>query len=529
MDKNQRWIRATPELFFDNHLIEMVQDVRRVFHSPVKRPDPLITRDSSWEAYLSFNDAAWNVIHDTSEDVFRCWYEDAHFDFKRIGQTNVDITDPRVSGSRVCYATSPDGLNWIKPRLELMPVSGRPTNIVFGDWNEGQAHFGAVHAISVLDDRLDSDVTVRFKMLFQHITRASPLTDVVTDTGQVHECLQSPIRLASSPDGIHWRVDDHQLDFGGLGPRLGDVIRLTRDWDTGAYLLYTRHPNAWNPLLNPKNPHSRAWSLPYYPADPAKNNKRRIWLCQSWDLLHWSEPQEVLIPDDTDDNLDESFNSLGMLRIGNVRVGFLNVLHMVDGTADVQLVHSRDGVCWQRSPHRKSFLSTGLVDDWDAYMVSMPTAPIECGDELWLYYGGANLHHNWWLVGSREGLDLPEVHRPTEFSSGMGLAILRKDGFVSLNATVREGIVVTRPVRLSGWPLFFNARCQAGGYLDVEIVDADDNVIPGFLRSNFQRFSGDSTRSLIQWQGAPTIPLDRPVKLRFFMLHCDVYSICTAF
>ena len=528
MHEADRVIGDSPQLFFDDLLIEMVQDVRRVYHRPEKRAGMLIRRDRPWEAILSFNDSPWDVLYDEGEGIFRCWYEDAHYDFDRMRATNVDITDPRVSGNRVCYAHSRDGLNWMKPDLNVMPLRGKPTNIVFGDWDDGKAEFGSVHVAAVLDDALEEDSAKRFKMIFQHITAESPETDVTTDTGDQLEVLQSPMRLATSPDGIHWTVDPRGLDFGGLGPRLGDSTRLTQDVDAGHYILYTRHPNAWNPPLNPKNPRSSAWSLPYYPEDPAKMNKRRVWRCESRDLIQWNEPYEVMVPDDTIDNLDESFNVLGHMRVGDIYVGFPSVLQTVANTKDVQLAYSRDGIRWQRVGKRRPFIPNGEPGAWDSCLTSLPTPPIERGDELWVYYGGSNYHHNWWMVGSREGLDLPEVRRPMDGISGMGLAILRKEGFVSLNATVREGIIVTRPLRLSGEQLMLNAVSPPDGYLDVEVADLNDDVLSGLSRAEFIRFSGDTTRADARWSSGAVPPTDREVKLRFFMRHCDLYSLCAS-
>jgi hypothetical protein len=109
----------------------------------------------------------------------------------------------------------------------------------------------------------------------------------------------------------------------------------------------------------------------------------------------------------------------------------------------------------------------------------------------------------------------------------MGLAVLRREVFVSLNATVREGIIVTRPLRLAGEQLAFNAACAPGGYLDIEVADAKDDVLPGFARADFVRFTGDAIRTTAEWRTKTKLPLDRDVKLRFFMRHCDLYAICT--
>ena len=113
-----------------------------------------------------------------------------------------------------------------------------------------------------------------------------------------------------------------------------------------------------------------------------------------------------------------------------------------------------------------------------------------------------------------------------DYRSGMGLAVLRREGFVSLNATIREGIIVTRQLRLTGRRLAFNAACAPGGYLDIEIADANDDVLPGFARADFVRFTGDGTRAGAQWRSNTELPMNQDVKLRFFMRHCDLYAIC---
>ena len=54
---------------------------------------------------------------------------------------------------------------------------------------------------------------------------------------------------------------------------------------------------------------------------------------------------------------------------------------------------------------------------------------------------------------------------------GLGLAMFRADGFVSLDAGLREGIIDTKPFFARGAKLIINARCGKKGYVDVEIAD----------------------------------------------------------
>ena len=525
-------------LFFDNQSIEMVQDVTRVMHSPVKTGPALIHKDKPWEHIPYFGNAIWSILHNPAEGVFRCWYEDWVLDPDGLVNSDVDITDPSISSSRVMYAESRDGVRWEKPLLGIVHEGGHDTNIVLGDSVDEPNVFGSPHGPTVLDDPLESDPNRRFKMMFQHITRTSADTDAVT-TPSGGKVLHSPMRIACSPDGIHWTVEPGQLDFGGLGPRLGDVMVLTCDVVRHQYVLHTRHPYAWLVEVPEGTPKTAAWSNPYWPEDPARLNKRRIFKATSSDLIHWNEPDEVLAPDDEEDNLDDSFYSLASWPLSVARtqvlrhphpgndlhVGIVNIFHQTDNVMDAQLVYSRDGVTWRRAGQRQPFLDRGRAGDWDEMMSCVPSVPIRIGDELYVYFGGSNAHHDWWITGAREGLNVPEARDLSSVRHGIGLAKLRADGFVSLRAgPVREGLLVTPPVRVRGRRLDLNAACRPGGYIDVEVSDQQNRVIQGLSRRDALRFEGDAVSHQVAWSGGAALPENQSVKLRFWMRNIDLYS-----
>ena len=106
--------------------------------------------------------------------------------------------------------------------------------------------------------------------------------------------------------------------------------------------------------------------------------------------------------------------------------------------------------------------------------------PVRVGDKSYIFYGGADFHHDWAFVGKAQGLNTPEAHRPpSELNEGLGLAVLRADGFVSLDAGLREGIISTKPFFSTGEKLIINARCHGNGYIDVEVTDPMDEPWPG--------------------------------------------------
>ena len=79
----------------------------------------------------------------------------------------------------------------------------------------------------------------------------------------------------------------------------------------------------------------------------------------------------------------------------------------------------------------KAFLPTGKIQDWDCFMADFGTRPIIHDDEIRFYYSGSNVHHDWWMFGEMEGLDVPEI-----YVSGCSM---------SLPAEVQRQVIGSRP------------------------------------------------------------------------------------
>jgi hypothetical protein len=160
-------------------------------------------------------------------------------------------------------------------------------------------------------------------------------------------------------------------------------------------------------------------------------------------------------------------------------------------------------------------------------MVELTNDPLEMGDELWLYYGGSGFgHHDWYINCSVEGLDVPEARDVTKVGFFLGLAKLRLDGFCSLNAgPVREGILITRPLASPGTGIVINAECGPGGYVEAEVFSPADEVLPGYGRKDFDRFTGNSVRQQLTWQVRAKLP-DQPFRrLVFYLRNAKLYSL----
>ena len=504
------------QLFLDNHIIEMVHFTTRTMHSPRKRPEPVIRKDRPWEVLLYFRTNTFNVYYDAQESLYKCWYEDSAWDYEAYMGRGKGASGSLTPGAycatadeRYLYAESKDGIEWDKPALDHRDVDGQKTNICLG--NE---QIGPVHSCSVLLDPIDRDPEKRFKAIYWH----------PSDLGA-----ERWVAAAFSPDGRKWTLYDEHVSVSYIAEHpLGDVIILTADPASGEYHLDTRVYGMCERYLNPKNPTAGGWAFPNYPSDPWRITARRIYATVSDNILNWPTLREMLVPDDLDDNLDYQYYGMTRFRMGDLWLAFAVVHRQVANTQEIHLLFSRDGYNWKHAGEHQPFLGLGAEGAWDEFMVETCTPPVFLDDEIRIYYAGGNLHHDWWMFGEQEGLEHPEVG--SGWGGGelaLGLATLRPEGFVSIDSGLRDSIVITRPFVSDGDHLIMNVDCGSRGYLDVELADANDDVVPGYERSACDTFTGDETRHVVTWQGRSQLPaevLAKGAKLRFWNRYCSIYS-----
>ena len=193
---------------------------------------------------------------------------------------------------------------------------------------------------------------------------------------------------------------------------------------------------------------------------------------------------------------------------------------------EVYLHHGRDGRTWHRLQEHRPLIPRG-PEPYDPLGAETPSTPIEIGDEVRIYYGGMNVHHDWWISGQSAGLDLPEVHDRELSRDGhhLCLATLRLDGWVSLTAGVYTGIVETKPVFSMVPYLSINACCRPGGFVEVEVTDTAGQPLDGYERESCRRFTGDAVRHRVRWAERDAVNVEpRGIKLRFHLRDADLYG-----
>ena len=99
------------------------------------------------------------------------------------------------------------------------------------------------------------------------------------------------------------------------------------------------------------------------------------------------------------------------------------------------------------------------------------------------------------------------------------LAVLRRDGFLSLDARGEPGELTTRQFKLPSEKLFVNVNAR-GGDLRVELLDAADRVI-----ATSKPLTGDQPRGAIEWESGNLASVVRqPVALRLTLQQASLYS-----
>jgi hypothetical protein len=487
-DPSQLHVEENVQTFLDNVIIYYAGFVARRWHRPEKHAEgPVLQKDRPWEHVPYFTYSNYTVLRDPEDRLFKCWYEDL-----LAGPDYHD--EDRYFKSRQLYAQSEDGIHWEKPELDALTEDGRKTNIVIGGGD-----YGTAHSMSVVIDPHPATPGERFRALCTHMSRKGKEFDRI-------ECFHSP-------DGMQWDLYDELPSFGMAGARLDDVSVLFYDDDSREFVQNTRHFLKGGGSLS-----TPGGGLHHF----AATNYRRIWQSRSHDFIHWSEPILVAAADPELDNLDEQFYGMAQYKLGNIHLATVGVFRQADNEMDVQLLVSRDGIRWKRTAKLQPFLAPRGEGYWDAHMVSIVSPPIEVGDELWFYHGGTTTHHDWWL---RDDLDIPEAKDQSLIRYCLGLARLRRDGYVGIYGTKpRPGCLITQSMMSRGTKLVINARCSPGGFIRVEVRDNYGNLIEPFSEENCDPFTSDSVEHTVTWKGKPTIPVRDWRRLAFTIAGAELFS-----
>ena len=473
------------QLFIDDYIIDEMDGVTKVLNRPVKHPkNPLAVPDLPWEKNSFY--ANGSAIYDSQDKLFKIW---VHL-WKHQGD------ELAATVGLYGYLTSTDGVEWRKPIINRAENTNRVLPPPGTNSFSGQG---------ILKDPVEKDSARRYKMIYTD--------NPVKKSANYQTC------AAYSPDGIVWKAEPENP----LIP-FGDTQNVPL-WDAArqSYVAYVR---------------------------TGPPNIRGIARIESRDFIHWSPKVAVFQPGKY--KIDEPFRSMpyGMtvMPYAGCFIGLINTYHwetlgpipndkLWQDKVNVQLAFSRNGITWNRVgpsgviPHAdlnkdldwetiardQVFLQYGEhKKEWDWGQIYSYHAPVVYDDKIWVYYTG---------LGSRHWSNYHGDDRPPK--SGIGLATLRLDGFVSVQpvSDQKAGTLTTRPFVFLGDDIQINADASNGS-VRVEILDANGKPIDGFSAAECQALRGDQLRHTLRWKEKQNCRQlkGRPIRLQFYLDQSKLFS-----
>ncbi len=405
-------------LFLDLHDVTRVEQLYRRVHQPVKHPEnPILKPGNPWEATASLYGT---VLYIESEKLFKMWYLTGPY---VQGMTRVRGRKALGNITLLAYAVSSDGIHWEKPVLNQLDFEGSTENnlVDLGRTN--------CEGIAVLYDERDPDPGKRYKGFYWEHGGENVIVKRADGRLLWGEGEGDGMWLSYSPDGVHWTNYE-----GNPVIAMGSDTTQSLVWDPriGKYVVFGR-----------------------FGAGGRKTGR-----AESEDCVHFSEPKLVFECDEIDEEGTQIYGMPTNIYEG-IYLGMMWVYREgVDGTIDTSLATSRDGIHWERTLDRQTFLPLGSVGSWEDGMVRISQNFLTVGDQIYLYYGGVQGAH-----GGRKFSKVERSHKPA-----LGLATIRRDGFVSLDAGDQEGYLLTKPIILSGGDLHINVDSPTG-YVIAVVAD----------------------------------------------------------
>jgi len=476
------------QLFLDDVGIAYIENLNRTMHQPVKK-GAVIRPD--YHLGISSHQVRTAPVWEPDEQVF-----------KLLVHGKPD--DLPLSASS--YFESKDGLHWTKPSLGQAEHRGSlDNNYVHLDTGKYQ-----LSPYMLVLDPNEPNPSRRYK-------GGAPFRR------QINGKTESAVGFLVSPDARNWKMLD------GPSVRSSDEHNMSFDLIEKLFILTVKLGGT--------------------------RGGRAVSLSTSKDFEDWTEPELIFEADDLDQKLGreniearladsrlrQPFHNnpdvykvdvynMGVFRYEGYYIGMPAMYHATgavpnypntDGFHLIQLTCSHDLKTWQRLGARKAFIGPSPVGSgaYDQTQIICPSNVVVRGDELWFYYTGIKYRASWEYVGeypNGEHIPLPGLDPDT---GAICLAVLRRDGFISLDAEAQKGTMLTKPFLLTGDKLSVNVDAL-NGELGVEVLDEHHTVL-----AVSAPVTGDLLRGKVDWRQGNLVDLKgQTVSLRFTLRNAKFYS-----
>lgn len=396
-------------------------------------------------------------------------------------------------------------------------------------------------------------------------TRGAPLWD--PDTRHYKLWVMStddPLRVSS--DALHWTAGpkpDMQIDHAVYDPHDADPARRFKAALLNEGFAVSADGVRWTKLDVPAVPSSDEGNFSYDPREglflhSVKRSGpfgRSVAMATSRDFKTWNDYGIVFHADKLDQELGRKniqdrgtdltlqqplYNdpqahnvdvyNMGVFHYEGIYVGLPAMFHATgpvpnypntDGFHLIQLACSRDLKSWIRLGDRQTFIGPSRLDSgaYDLTQILPPSAPVVKDDELWFYYTGLKYRASFTYVGNYPDGKTVRMPARSHDAGAVCLAVLRRDGFISLDAGAEPGTLLTKPFVLAGSTLHVNADATSGD-VSVTVLDAAAQAV-----AVSEPVTGDQTRAILRWKSGNLESVrGQTVSLRFALRNSQLYS-----
>jgi len=460
------------ELFVESSLIERLSGEAALrLHHPTPQ-EVVLVADQPWEG----NGGNYMTVF-RDGNLCRMYYRGVHVIYKQGG-----YAEPHAEYT--CYAESKDGITWTRPNLGFFEVMGSRSNNVIVTRELGG---NATHNFSpFIDTRPGVPAAERYKALGGGGEGLTPF---------------------GSPDGLRWH-------------KLNDKPVITQGAFDSQNLAF------WDAEKSEYRAYYRDF-----------REGRDIKTCTSKDFLHWSEPVWLdYTPGRTSELYTSQINPYH--RAPHILLGFPTRYYDRGWTAAAKHLPQLDYRQLRASQSVRE--GTALTDGM--FMASRDRQRFTIWPESFIR-PGLRTSGNWFYGDNYQCLGLLETQSaitgaPDELSFFATEATLqgdsmrwrrftlRLDGFVSVQATLHGGEIITKPLRFNGEFLEMNYSSSIAGGLRVEVQDQAGQALPGYALADSEELYGDSLAQRALWKpGASVARLaGQTVRLRFVLRDADLFA-----
>jgi hypothetical protein len=471
-------------LFVDDFLIDKLSGGAELrLHHPTPR-EIAIVHDAPWEG----SGSGYHTVFKDG-DLYRLYHRGSHLEVTP-GKLGTGDHPPFY-----CYAESNDGIHWTKPELDIIEFRGsKQNNIILKG-------LGTHNFAPFKDTNPNCAPEARYKAL----------AGIMSEGG---------LFAFQSADAIHWSLmsDKPVVTKGAF-----DSQNLAF-WDAtiGKYRCYFR-------IFSKGVTTQAEWK-------PA--GVRAIRTGTSSDFLNWGDEADLTYVDSPAEQLYTN-QIAPYYRAPHILIG-MPTRYVERGWSDsMRALPDRENRELRASAHERygTALTEGLL------MASRDGIQFKRWNEAFLRPGigrpgswqYGHQYIAWNVVETASALPgAPSelsLYATEDYWHGKGGKLrrytLRMDGFVSINAPMKGGELLSRPLKFTGSKLTVNFATSAAGSVRIEIQDTNGEPIEGFSLADCPEQFGDSLNHVVTWQNEPDLSSlsGKPVRLRFVLKDADLYSL----